>query len=156
METHTDGLPELTDHEILIRQKVKEAAARKELKDSGERQEFDSGAVRDTSGGKGRYDLLQMHAIFRLANTLEKGAKKYDSRNWEKGMPLSRFADSGMRHLAQYIAGYDDEDHLAQALWNIASLIETEYRIHEGVLPEELDDLPKTMKGKVPPYYEEG
>ena len=131
-------------------------AASRELKDSGERREFATGAVRDAVGGKGAYHLLQPHAIYRIARTLEKGADKYAERNWEKGIPLSRFADSGMRHFLQFLAGYDDEDHLAQAMWNLLCLCETEYRIQEGVLPKELDDLPKTMKGKTPPYYEEG
>ena len=30
-----------------------------EIPDSGNRYEFDTGAVRDMHGGKGRYDLLQ-------------------------------------------------------------------------------------------------
>jgi hypothetical protein len=33
------------------------------VKDSGERQSFETGAVRDTGAGKGRYDLLPVHAL---------------------------------------------------------------------------------------------
>lgn len=61
-----------------------------EVKDSGKRQEFQTGSIRDTREGKGRYDLLPPHAIFRLAKHFENGAKKYGDRNWEKGQPLSR------------------------------------------------------------------
>ena len=53
--------------------------------DSGERQEFSTGSVRDTRKGKGRFDLLPPKAIRRLAVHFESGAIKYGDRNWEKG-----------------------------------------------------------------------
>ena len=56
-----------------------------ELQDSGERREFETGAVRDMAEGKGRCDLLPACALLRLSKHYEKGAKKYDERNWEKG-----------------------------------------------------------------------
>ena len=37
------------------------------LEDSGERQQFDTGAVRDPAKGKGRYDLITPHGLKRLA-----------------------------------------------------------------------------------------
>lgn len=117
------------------------------LRDSGERHNFTSGAQRDITPGKGRYDLLQFHAISRLAQVLEKGVGKYSERNWEQGMPLSRYLDSAMRHLGQYMLGDEEEDHLGQALWNIACLIETEHWIDEGVLDEDLRDIPVKRKG---------
>ena len=64
------------------------------LPDSGERIEFETGAVRDTTTGKGRYDLLSPIAIKRLAQHFENGGLKYKDRNWEKGIPLKRFLDS--------------------------------------------------------------
>ena len=54
------------------------------IKDSGERREFSTGAVRDMAEGKGRCDLLPACAILRIARHFEAGAKKYDDRNWEK------------------------------------------------------------------------
>ena len=33
------------------------------IKDSGERRKFESGAVRDISGGKGRFDLLPLDVL---------------------------------------------------------------------------------------------
>ena len=113
------------------------------LKDSGKRQKFETGALRDTEEGKGRYDLLPARAIELLAKHFEAGANKYSARNWEKGMPLSRYIDSALRHLFKALEGQKDEPHLVAALWNIACLIDTQERIKEGLLPKELDDLPK-------------
>ena len=62
-----------------------------EIKDSGDRHEFASGAVRDMQEGKGRCDLLPPAAILRLARHFEAGAKKYGERNWEKGIPINSF-----------------------------------------------------------------
>lgn len=55
------------------------------LKDSGQREQFTTGSQRDTRENEGRYDLLPMHAIERLAKVYEAGAKKYDANNWRKG-----------------------------------------------------------------------
>ena len=111
------------------------------LQDSGVRQEFSTGSVRDTREGKGRYDLIAMYALFRLARHYENGAIKYGDRNWEKGQNLSRYLDSAMRHLCKYIAGSRDEDHLAAVAWNVFAYMETEHRIEAGLLPKELNDI---------------
>ena len=58
-------------------------------KDSGERRQFNTGAQRDVVTDKGRYDLISPIMIERLAKLLQRGAEKYNDRNWEKGMPLS-------------------------------------------------------------------
>lgn len=112
------------------------------LKDSGERQDFGTGAVRDTSTGKGRYDLLPPAAIFALARVFEEGAKKYTARNYESGIPLSRFLDSALRHLFKHLEGQRDEPHIAQAGWNILAYIHTATMIERGLLPDTLNDLP--------------
>ncbi len=111
-------------------------------KDSGARQEFSTGSVRDSREGKGRYDLISPYALARLAGVYERGAKKYADRNWEKGQPQSRFLDSAMRHLQAYLMGHRDEDHLAQSAWNIFALIHQEEMIRRGLKPGTLDDLP--------------
>jgi len=116
-----------------------------EVKDSGERQEFTTGSVRDTRKGKGRYDLFALIAIQRLAKHYENGAVKYGDRNWEKGQPLSRYWDSAVRHLVEFLMGLRDEDHLAAALWNVAALIQTEELIKRGKLPITLNDLPQSL-----------
>ncbi|APH12652.1 hypothetical protein ASJ33_05545 [Dehalococcoides mccartyi] len=112
------------------------------VQDSGERQSFQTGAVRDAQDHKGRYDLLPPYAIERLAKHFENGAVKYAARNWEKGIPLMRYIDSGMRHMYKLMDGQTDEDHAAAAMWNIACYIQTEKWIKDGILPKELDDRP--------------
>ncbi|NLA12583.1 MAG: hypothetical protein GX883_10750 [Firmicutes bacterium] len=104
------------------------------LEDSGERQQFDTGAVRDPAKGKGRYDLITPHGLKRLALHYEAGAAKYDDRNWEKGIPASRCFSSAVRHLFRWIAGERKEDHLAAAAWNIFAIMH-----FEAVKPEMID-----------------
>ena len=114
-----------------------------EVKDSGHRQEFATGARRDTQEGKGRFDLLPCHAITRLATHFENGSKKYGDDNWRKGIPLNRYLDSAFRHLYEFMDGQRDEDHAIAAAWNILCLLETEYMINNKELPEELNTLRK-------------
>jgi hypothetical protein len=106
------------------------------MQDSGERQQFDTGAVRDTTEGKGRFDLISPEVLFRLARWTQLGAVKYSDRNWEKGIPISRCVDSCMRHLVKYLDGWDDEDHLAAVVWNAMAIMHFEKH------KPELQDLP--------------
>lgn len=112
------------------------------LKDSGKRQDFTTGSLRDSREGKGRFDLLPPRALRRIARHFEAGAVKYGDRNWEKGQPISRFLDSALRHALTFLQGERDEDHAAAAAWNMLCLLETEERIRAGLLPQELEDLP--------------
>lgn len=136
------------------------------IKDSGDRTEFESGAVRDMQAGKGRCDLLPLDivaeyfecvpdksgfeeialfqedydrahlvkaakafakeifpddetTILEYACHLEDGCNKYGDRNWEKGIPLSRYVDSGIRHLLKHRRGDDDERHDRAFIWNM-------------------------------------
>lgn len=113
-----------------------------ELKDSGDRTAFETGAVRDMQVGKGRMDLLPMRALMELSKLYEAGCIKYGDRNWEKGIKLSAFVSSGLRHLAKWMLGWNDEPHLVQACWNFMCLLDTVLRINEGILPLSLNDLP--------------
>ena len=96
------------------------------IADSGDRTQFESGAVRDMHQGKGRCDLLPMCVMLRLAKHYEAGAVKYSDRNWEKGIPAHSFADSALRHMFKYMDGQKDEDHLIAAIWNLCGLAWTE------------------------------
>ena len=96
------------------------------LLDSGHRKKFKSGAVRDRPPGKGKYVWIAPRFLRRLAVIMEKGGKKYSAYNWLKGMPMSEFLDSAMRHLRQYQEGDRKEDHLGQCGFNIMALIEFE------------------------------
>lgn len=94
------------------------------IKDSGNRREFETGAVRDMQEGKGRMDLLPWAAIIEISKHCEAGAKKYGEHNVDKGMPTSSLCDSAARHLAKYLTGQKDEPHLVAAAWNLLWAIE--------------------------------
>ena len=140
-----------------------------ELQDSGNRREFDSGAVRDINDGKGRCDLLPLGVIADMVNDevlcyidqyirsgnktslvkaigrfsethygnlytallevskhYEDGCNKYGERNWEKGIPLHCYIDSGVRHYLKFIRGDEDEPHDRAFLWNMLSALWTQ------------------------------
>lgn len=153
-----------------------------ELLDSGYRQEFSSGAVRDVTEGKGRCDLLPLDVLssfflaggerngvlicihrymydgdvrdlyraldafnechwknnrtmmLETAKHYEDGARKYSERNWEKGMPMHCFIDSGVRHYLKFLRGDTDEPHDRAFVWNVLCAI----RIHTNK-PEFID-----------------
>lgn len=111
------------------------------IKDSGERTQFASGAVRDMHEGKGDMASIPWEAILRLSKHYEAGAKKYARWNYRNGINLSSYIDSACRHLAKYQCGCDDEDHLSAAAFNVLGAMLT-----EELFPE-LIDLP-TRKGK--------
>lgn len=120
------------------------------VKDSGVRESFESGAVRDTEAGKPRYDLIPDELLdflayeyakqdpmlrydliptallTRLAVHMAKGAKKYTDRNWEKGMPKARLISSAFRHLVAWKRGKLDEDHGSGVLFNIGAAMHFE------------------------------
>ena len=114
-----------------------------DMKDSGERRQFSTGAVRDVVTGKPRPELVSPIMMERLAAWLAKGAVKYSDRNWEKAIPLSQSLGSLMRHTLSWMLGRTDEDHLAAMVCNAMFLIHTDEMIRRGALPAELDDLPK-------------
>mgnify|MGYP001612549418 CR=1 FL=1 len=109
--------------------------------DSGKREEFKTGSIRDTRIGKGRFDLIAPYSLTRLAQHYENGAVKYGDRNWERGQNLSRYLDSAIRHLVKYLGGSREEDHLSAVAWNVFSYIQTEQWVKEGKLPQELNDI---------------
>lgn len=96
------------------------------MEDRGERVYYRSGAFREAQEGKGRFDLITPYALMRLAKWYELGAKKYKDRNWEKGMPWSRYLDSMFRHVVKYMMGDRSEDHLAAVAWNAFALMHYE------------------------------
>lgn len=105
------------------------------IKDSGERTEFSTGAVRDMKRGVGRMDLLPWYGIMEVSKHCEEGAEKYGEHNVDKGIPLHSLCDSAARHLAKFIAGETDEDHLRAAAWNLL------WALNQRKTHPELDDL---------------
>lgn len=102
---------------------------------------YETGAIRGESTGKGRYDLLPPYALKRIAKHYENGAVKYADRNWEKGISMSRYIDSALRHVFTYLEGNQEEDHMAAAVWNLLCYIETEKRVEDGIIPKEVNDM---------------
>lgn len=143
-----------------------------EIKDSGNRTVFNTGAVRDIQDEKGRCDLLPLgvvaglmedvcadniltlinkfmytgetmplyDAIMNFVKMEEKtmpqfvldlsmhykqGSEKYGERNWEKGIPLHSYIDSGVRHFLKHIDGQTDERHDLAFIWNMLGAIWT-------------------------------
>ena len=111
----------------------------------GTKQEvFSTGAVRDTSEGKPRFDLISPVAMEKLAEHLTAGAKKYGERNWELGISLGRHTQSLLRHLSKFQLGIEDgEDHLTAAFCNLMFMLHTREMCERGVLPKTLLDMPK-------------
>lgn len=95
-----------------------------EILDSGNRTNYNTGAVRDIQEGKGRMDLLMWTGIIELSKHCEQGAIKYGENNVDKGIPFTSLINSGARHLAKFIAGEKDENHLLAACWNLMWALE--------------------------------
>jgi hypothetical protein len=72
----------------------------------------------------------------------EEGAKKYAERNWEKGMPLHCYIDSGVRHYIKYMRGDQDEPHCRAFIWNMLGALWTQKH------KPELIDLPFVQNDK--------
>lgn len=119
-----------------------------EIKDSGTRREFDTGAVRDMAEGKGDMASIPWESILRLSRHYENGSKKYNRWNFRKGIPVSSFIDSACRHLAKYQCGEDDEDHLSAAAFNILGAM-----LMENTMPE-MQDLPLREGKKCFGYFD--
>lgn len=112
------------------------------LPDTGARAQYSTGAVRDASAGKGHLHAIPPGAIRRIAKRFEDGAKKYSRNNWMKGIPLSHYQDSLMRHVLAWAEGDQTEDHMGAILWNAACADWTEQQVLNGKLPADLVDLP--------------
>jgi hypothetical protein len=104
-----------------------------EVKDSGERKQFESGMQRDVTTGKVRYDLAFDGPMFhRYAVHLTKGAEKYTPRNWmqaDSEEEWRRFRESGIRHFVQWMNGDTDEDHAAAVIFNMNGMAYVEEKL---------------------------
>lgn len=114
----------------------------KPLKDTKDHLTYKQGGSKDKDFGRGHDELISPIFIERLSKHLEKGALKYSSRNWEKGIPMGRIMRALMRHARQYMEGWRDEDHLAAIACNIMFLVHYEEMIERGLMDDSIDDLP--------------
>jgi hypothetical protein len=131
---------------------LEETLRRTELKgikiEGGADRVFSTGAKRQASAGKGLPTLLPMDALLEISKHLEAAADKYGSRNWEKGLPLSSILDSLLRHIFAELMGDTTEEHARAIGCNTLFYIATKKRIQLGILPSELDDIPKYLGKK--------
>ena len=106
-----------------------------QIKDSGKREEFAGGMVRDTTEGKINWCLVADGPMLkRWAIHLTNGAKKYATRNWMKAegpVEYERARESAFRHFMQWYNGDRDEDHGAAVFFNIN---EAEYVKEKGTI----------------------
>lgn len=120
-----------------------------DVKDSGARETFQSGMLRDTEHGKPRFDLIfpeeipyEHQLLTRIAMRMAAGATKYGDRNWESGYDpgaLARAKSSADRHYMQWRCGETDEDHAAAVYFNIQQV---EYQKYLAGLSEVKDEVP--------------
>ena len=167
-----------------------------EIKDSGERRQFNSGAVRDIQDGKGRCDLIpldvvaslmpeqlqaavlseihnfmmykQDHHLFKaiqnfiawknwdvstalleVSKHYEDGCNKYGERNWEKGIDLHCYIDSGVRHFLKCVRGDTDEPHDRAFIWNILGAIWTFKHFSLDDINLRISEAPNDLCGNV-------
>jgi len=110
-------------------------------KDSGKRQEYNSGMKRDIQDGKPRFDLIipvgipyNETMLYRLAMLMERGMSKYGYRNWEKANSeeeMIRFKASAIRHFMQWFSGEEDEDHMAAAIFNMSCFETIKFKLNK-------------------------
>lgn len=115
------------------------------MNDGGDRIVYAEGsAQREPAIGKGRPDLISPFALTRLSKWYELGANKYGDRNYEKGMPFSRYTAAMFRHLIAWMKGNMNEDHLSAIAWNAFAIM------HHQELEEDIkwDDMPKYKVGE--------
>jgi hypothetical protein len=122
-----------------LQEAMENGAKRFIIKDSGQRQEFSSGMMRDVADDKTDWELIFNGPMAkRWAEHLTKGAKKYPDpepgkANWMRASGVEekvRFRKSAVRHFVMWLLGYKDEDHAAAVIFNINGY---EYVSEQGV-----------------------
>ena len=65
-------------------------------------------------------------AMLETAHHYADGAKKYADRNWELGIPLHSYIDSGVRHYLKWLNDDTDEPHDRAFIWNMLGALWTQ------------------------------
>jgi hypothetical protein len=126
-----------------------------EIKDSGERQAFAGGMVRDTSEGKTDFTSVRFGPMYRRwAEHTTKGRAKYPdpapgTPNWTLAEGVAEFLrarESLLRHMEAYLAGELDEDHAAGIFFNVNLMEYTRQHIERlgGAVPFIFETKPAT------------
>lgn len=101
----------------------------------------DGGGLR-YNAGKNMLELIPPEWTWGLGMVLTRGAIKYATRNWERGMKWSYPVGCALRHIYKFVCGerYDKESgchHLYHAAWNCLALATYDLRgIGENDLPK--------------------
>ena len=70
--------------------------------------------------------------MLEVAKHFEEGAEKYGENNWQKGLPVSDYLDSALRHYFKWRRKDNDERHDRAFVWNImAGIWEADYHIYK-------------------------
>lgn len=104
-------------------------ALKKAILDSGERREFDSGAVRDIAEGKGRCDLLPLNVISMYFNM------RINSENTNKDKAI---VVTNILHSLDFVLQRKDDDFLEPVLQAANSFVRLVYGEQDGLAILEL------------------
>lgn len=85
--------------------------------------------------------------MIEVSKLYEAGAIKYGANNWQRGMPLWCYIDSGVRHYFKTIRGDDDEPHYRGVVWNLLGALWTIDNI-----PESVDKMRNSITCKIKQY----
>lgn len=116
---------------------------------------FETGATKSDDAGKLDYEgilspfVLERYGVYMRKHTVQVDGNKRDSDNWQKGIPLSEYIKSGLRHVIDWWKIHRSpslypraelEDALCAVLFNTMGYL------HELLKPE-----PPSAEG--PPCY---
>lgn len=137
------------------------------VKDSGEREEYESGMRRDVQTDKPRVDLITPLGLpyhetmaYRRGMHMMRGADKYGDRNWELAASpeeLLRFRASAARHFLQWFTGEVDEDHASAVQFNMDAAEFVNWKLDQGqvvgsadvLTPEDLEAVMTTFRESI-------
>ncbi len=80
-----------------------------------------------------RADLLQPHALLRIAAIMKYGADKYGANNWHS-IPSAEHLNHALVHLLAHLSGDAQDDHLGHAAWRVLSALDQVLSGREGEL----------------------
>jgi hypothetical protein len=112
----------------------------KYVKDSGKREDMETGSRRDSQDGKSRPDLMNPLVLRRVGQHFANGCDKYGEKNFELGQKTSRYRASLGRHLLDYDEGLTDEDHLSAIIWNAMGIMMNQEFVERGLYAGNIDD----------------
>ena len=104
---------------------------------------------------KNLLELLPHEWVWGLGDVMTQGSRKYEARNWERGMKWSIMVGCALRHIFKFCVGerYDPETgchHLFMAAWNCCALASYDLRgIGDNDIPRHgMDILTRVNSGE--------